>query len=201
MIGRAFILLGAILALSASAFSSAPAWAQSSVQQESSDTIDGFPFPDAISGHARGQMQRFPGPGGFGFSVRYKSQSGWADIYVYDREKDLSSARPSDLAEELATVLREIQTMSEIGRIKNLAVKKVTTNAKTASAATSYTVNSINLASFAFVTVAGGKFVKIRYSTPQQKEAEKTATKFRDDYFSRLKSLPQPKQRGDQQSI
>lgn len=197
MIGRAFILL---LALSASALAAPPALAQQPVQSESSDQIEGFPFPASISGHARGPMRRYPGKG-LGFSVYYNTKSGWADVYVYDREKDLSSAKPTDIAEELATALREIKAVSELRGVKDLSIKKVTTNGKVASATTSHTANGVNFASFAFVTVAGGKFVKIRYSTPAQKNAEKTAARFRDDYFARLKSLPQPKQRRDQQSI
>lgn len=161
--------------------------------QQGNLVVESFSFPPQIVGMARAWTNRYGA--GLGFSVRYMAaeESAWADVYIYDRQMDLSRGSGSDhAANEIALALREINQMVARGIYRGAKVVErgaelgfekayVSIDAKDLPGRTSRRTDS-----FIFVAVHRGKFVKIRLSVPQGPNSASIAKSFLKAYSRTL---------------
>ncbi|MBF9234153.1 hypothetical protein [Microvirga alba] len=175
--------------------------APSSAQDAPRDTgsgvvIEGFPFPASIGDLTRGGTTTYR-QSGSGFSVSYQAKAfSWADIYVYDKDLNLAAPAKDELAREMYVVLQAILLAKDLGKYDAVKVDAASVRDNVASARMTVTSRGTNHASFAFLTIAHGKFVKIRFSTTDRKDGQRRAEAFRNAYFQQLrKAVPiiQPK--------
>jgi hypothetical protein len=156
---------------------------QDRLERVGDQVIDGYPFPLSIAGLVRGPNTTYSVPG-YGFSVRYRSgRESWADIYIYDKQLRLDPAPKDALKAEMVQVLREILLAQEHGSYDKAKLEAATLQKNLASARLSVTADGGEHLSFAFLTIAHGKFLKIRYSTRDKKAGGKAAEAFRNAAF------------------
>lgn len=186
---RPFPRIGALLALLAGAILlAAPLEAQEQSRNAPGAVIEGYPFPDTVAGLRRRQTITYNKPGE-GFSVRYANGNlSWADVYVYDRERNLSSPSREDIKNEMSDVLRAIVAARELGRYEDLKIEEAKLEENAASARLLATAGGKRHLTFAFLTVAHGNFVKIRFSTRDVKAGRKQAEAFRNATFNLIRS-------------
>lgn len=153
--------------------------------------VEGHAFPQSIAGLVRGSTTTYQAPG-YGFSVRYTSgAASWADIYLYDKEFNLAPPPKDALKGEMVQVLREILIAQERGSYENAKIETASLEKNLASARLSVTADGREHLSFAFLTIAHGKFLKIRFSTREGKAGQKRADAFRNAVFALIrKSAP-----------
>lgn len=192
-----------LAALAFAGLPSLPALAQAPNQRDSADTIiEGFAFPPSIAGLVRGEPTTYT-QRGYGFSMRYASRpESWADIYIYDKELDLSSPSQAALKAEMTQVLYAILATQERGSYDEAKVRSATLEKNLASARLTVKSNGSEHISFAFLTIAHGKFVKIRFSTRDMKTGQKRADAFRSAAFGLIrKTAPAIQPRRDPRFI
>ena len=149
--------------------------------------IDGYPFPAKIAGLSRGQKADYGTPG-LGFSVRYeKSGEGWADIFIYDLDHDLTAANArQNSIEQRDVALDDINSAVSAGSYQEAKLVSKADADPYAKAHLVITQKGTVRASFIFITVAKENFVKIRYTTSAP-NADKLAEKFASEYARLLK--------------
>jgi len=158
-------------------------------EQKGSAIIEGYPFPEAVAGLVRGPTTTYRQPG-YGFSVRYTGgRQSWADVYLYDKELDLSAPSKDALKIEMSAVLREILIAADVRGVRNdTKVEAATLDGTTASARLRIASDRTQILSFAFLTIAHGKFVKIRFSTRDLRMGRKQAEAFRKATFDLIRA-------------
>ena len=167
----------------------APPGAHAQAQRDSSAVIAGLPFPDKVAGLVRGPTTTYP-QAGYGFSVRYTGgRQSWADVYLYDKALDLTAPSKDALKIEMSAVLREILMVADARGVRNdTKVEATTLDGSMASARLRIGSDKAQILSFAFLTIAHGKFLKIRFSTRDLRTGRKQAETFRDATFKRIQS-------------
>ncbi|WP_457094049.1 hypothetical protein [Microvirga sp. P5_D2] len=147
--------------------------------------IDGYPFPRQLAGLPRLEQTDFHNPP-LGFGVRYGNAQTWADIYVYNRDKKLTSATArKDAASELESPLEEIAASVAGGGYDDAKLVDKSTTGGFATAHLSITQRQQKRDSYVFITVSKANFVKIRLTT-NQGSADQFADKLLKEYAKLL---------------
>jgi hypothetical protein len=141
--------------------------------------FDGFAFPKELAGLPRTFKADYKIPGA-GFSVSYgKHGETWGDIYVYDRQLDLTSGAPLSLAKkEIETAIDDMHTLIRAGAYQSVVLQQQSVSGPFAKAHLTITQAGIARDSFIFVTVNKNRFVKIRFTTSAGSTANRTAEAF-----------------------
>ena len=183
LLGSWSLSLGLIFA-SFCAFESTAETTKSSIPAQVKQ-IDGYPFPADIAGFRRGQKADY-NTAGLGFSVRYeKSNSTWADIYIYDLGQNLKSADTRKAsADQRDSALGDIDQAVSAGSYQSARLIAKTEGPPFAKAHLAITRNDKILDSYVFVTVRKGKYVKIRLTSAAD-NADQLASRFASE-FARL---------------
>ncbi len=147
--------------------------------------INGYPFPPQLAGLPRLGKTDFHSSQ-WGFSVRYGNSRTWADIYVYDGNKDLASAAPRKAAmNELQSALKEISSSVEAGGYDDAKLVDTSESNGFAKAHLTITQQQRTRASYVFITVRKANFVKIRLTTSEE-NSDRLADKLLKDYAKLL---------------
>lgn len=147
--------------------------------------IDGYPFPQMIAGLPRLEKTDFHSTK-WGFSVRYGDARTWADIYIYNQDRKLTSANArKDAASELDAALEEIASSVTGGGYDDAKLIDKSTTGGFATAHLSITQRQQTRDSYVFITVDKANFVKIRLTT-SQKNADRFANELLKEYAKLL---------------
>jgi hypothetical protein len=147
--------------------------------------IDGYPFPQQLAGLPRLEKTDFHNAP-LGFAVRYGNAQTWADIYVYNRDRKLTSANASkDAASELEAALEEIASSVTGGGYDDAKLIDKSTTGGFATAHLSIAQRQQTRDSYVFITVSKANFVKIRLTT-SQRNADRIANELLKEYAKLL---------------
>ena len=148
--------------------------------------IDGYPFPADIAGFRRGQKADY-NTAGLGFSVRYeRSNSTWADIYIYDLGQNLKSADTRKAsADQRDSALGDIDQAVSAGSYQSAKLIAKTEGPPFAKARLAITQKGTTRDSYVFVTVRKGNYVKIRLTSAAE-NADQLASRFASEFVRLL---------------
>jgi hypothetical protein len=139
-----------------------------------------FRFPARLSRLKRSKVVDFRTPG-MGQSVRYVSSDGtsWSDVYIYDREKDLTRGSPSHHAmRELMNASEDLNAVARLGHYRSVKQVGQVSSRLFESARFEIDAKDRRMVSYLFVGVHRGKFVKVRLSALLGTDHAKLATDF-----------------------
>ncbi|MGO4385907.1 hypothetical protein AB4Y85_00055 [Microvirga sp. 2YAF29] len=147
--------------------------------------IDGYPFPRQLAGLPRLEKTDYHNAP-LGFSVRYGNAQTWADIYVYNHDKKLTSATArADAISERDSALEDISANVASGSYDDAKLINKSTAGGFTTAHLAITQRQQTRDSYVFVTVRNANFVKIRLTT-NQRNADKFADEFLKEYAKLL---------------
>ena len=149
--------------------------------------IGSFSFPGKIAGLSRTSKTDYRSAA-LGFSVRYTGiDDTWAEIYIYDREQDLTSGSALALSKaELASALGDIDESVSKGSYQSARVVDRSQEGAFAKAHLKIAQAGKTRDSYVFITVRHNNFVKIRLTSGDRKYADRIAQGFLTDYSGLL---------------
>ncbi len=140
-------------------------------------------FPAKAGGLARVGRTDFEARApGLGFSVRYSDGIRKADVYIYDKRMALEDGDRAGSEAERDQAASDIETLVQRGNYEEAEILSRTTRPLRqtlfATARAKIVDHGVELDSFVYVTIRGGKFLKVRYSAPAQRGSEARADAF-----------------------
>ena len=161
------------------------------VEQESSQEIEGIPFPARIEGLVRGRMRQYLDHSrGREFSVEYRNdRNDRVDIYVLARRfGDLSPSDEKQLELEIAVKRHELA--GQLERYPSTALLNTRIEGPYASAELATRNKGDIPSAFIFIAFTKSKAVMIDYRANQPDNAAMRANSFKESYFQSLAQLP-----------
>ncbi|HZB63376.1 MAG TPA: hypothetical protein VE423_11985 [Microvirga sp.] len=121
---------------------------------------------------------------GLGFSVRYRREDDtWADVYIYDRSRNLRSGSAlSHARSELVSALEAIDEGVSRGDYERADILDRSVSGAFAKAHLTVVRAGATRYSYVFITVHKGNFVKIRLTSGDRRNADAIASRFLKEY-------------------
>lgn len=170
------------------------------VEQESSSTIDGIPFPDTIEGLERKEMQLATCyPEMERFSVLYRSgiSRSVGMISIMDRDPSFPVAKFVEAGEDLEFKMSDMryQLLQQIKKNTNIERPEIlfrNVGGKGGIVILAQDDDGTKYKVIHFTLLMPSQAIKVRYSTSELSSAEDKALAFRNAYLSHLKASSMP---------
>ena len=145
--------------------------------------IGSYIFPRTVGDFSRVSKTDYDSDG-LGFSVRYRREDDtWADVYIYDRSRNLRSGSAlSHARSELVSALEAIDEGVSRGAYERAAVLDRSEAGAFAKAHLTVVRAGTTRDSYVFITVHKGNFVKIRLTSGDRRNADAIASRFLKEY-------------------
>jgi hypothetical protein len=145
--------------------------------------IGSYVFPRTVGDMSRTSKTDYNSEG-LGFSVRYRREDDtWADIYIYDGNRNLRSGSAlAHARSELVSALEAINESVSKGSYESADVLDRSEAGAFAKAHLIVVRAGTRRDSYVFITVHKGNFVKIRLTSGDRRNADAIASRFLKEY-------------------